>query len=148
MTVTPVERFLARPGTMVPVDDDGFLSAEFVERASEPRAKSSGIRTWEELDHEPCVMLLGEPGSGKTRVFEEAHAQPMPPIAARRVDLGRFGTAEHLKRGLAFPKWLNSKGDVERQGKVVAQLDFSRHLEQPTRDCFQQLALSATMGAS
>lgn len=82
MTVTQVERFLARSGTMVPVDDDGFLNAEFVERTSEPQAKSLGIRTWEELEHEPCVVLLGEPGSDKSRVFEEARAR-LKDITAR-----------------------------------------------------------------
>jgi hypothetical protein len=113
VTATSVERFLARPGIAVPLSDDGFLRAEFVEGTLEPWARSFGIRKWSDLDHESCVVLLGEPGSGKTRVFEEARARLAAPINTRRVDLGMFGSGEHLEKGLAFTEWLSAVGTAD-----------------------------------
>ncbi|WP_225412312.1 NACHT domain-containing protein [Stigmatella hybrida] len=117
-TVIKVERFLGRPGTHVPLDDDGFLS-DSVEGSSATTASVSGIRTWKALEHEPCVVLLGEPGSGKTRVIEEARARLAAPITTRKVDLGLFNDGEHLEKGLAFTDWLKTVGT----GDLYAFLD-------------------------
>lgn len=66
----------------------------------------------------PCLVLLGEPGAGKSSVLEE-HAPLLPEdvdAEVLRVGLGLFGSEDHLVRDLldseTVRRWLEGEGQL------------------------------------
>lgn len=74
--------------------DDGFLYDPTSEFA---KYLNSRARPFSEIAHTPCLVLLGEPGMGKTRaVQEEVQALEEIEEQVAPFSLGRFGSEERL----------------------------------------------------
>lgn len=69
----PWRRVWTPRGTATDADSVGFLAEPRVIRFLRPR--NTHLRTLEELDAIPCVLLLGDPGLGKSWEVEEYAAQ-------------------------------------------------------------------------
>lgn len=114
--MTEVTRFWCPHDGTFHLDERGFLSdpgATFFGRSLNPSAIATA-----DLAGERCVVLLGEPGTGKSTVLDE-HAPLLPAgVAATvvRVDLGVYGSEDRLVREVfdAPPvrSWLGGEGEL------------------------------------
>jgi hypothetical protein len=108
-----VPRFWYPPDGAYPVDADGYLA--------DPQTSFGGarVRATGELSAYRCLVLLGEPGAGKTRTIS-AHAPLLPPHAGLmpvvRRDLGLYSSEERaiadLLENVEVMSWCDSGGDL------------------------------------
>ncbi len=93
------DRYWCVRDAAVQVDDDGFLSDPAGEWG---RAVNPHVVTVDALFQPRCVVIIGEPGTGKSETIR-LHApllgdrSPMPVV---RVDLAEFGSEDRLARAL------------------------------------------------
>ncbi len=66
------KRFWSPIGTEIDLGDGGFLRDPEVQRAT-PYSSASSLSELEEQAETPCLVLLGEPGMGKSRTLAEAY---------------------------------------------------------------------------
>lgn len=84
-------RYWCPPTGRIALDDDGFLA-----EPSGPFGFDQTLSTYEEMDHHRCLVLLGEPGIGKTTELERAVARAGD--QAHRVDFGAVADPGGLRR--------------------------------------------------
>jgi hypothetical protein len=95
--VVHVQRYWLPAGTMPSLTADGWLDDPTSGLFHIPNADAM---TTAELVDSRCLVLLGEPGIGKTSALA-AHGQLAPPgseIAGLSVDLGSFSSEDRLAR--------------------------------------------------
>jgi len=92
-------RFWCPRGESIQVTSDGFLIDPLSDVG---RYCNSHVRTLESLLDEPCLVLLGEAGIGKTTELRTvvANADADDGMEIVRLDLGEYGSEESLQRGL------------------------------------------------
>jgi predicted NACHT family NTPase len=77
------------------------------------------LKTFDQLQPVPCVVLLGEPGVGKTWSLSsdvDAYIQKHPGLVTLRLDLRSFGSEDRLYRALfeseAWRQWVSGDYDI------------------------------------
>lgn len=90
------------------LSDGGFL----VEPEGEyGRILAQDVRPFSDFASTPCLILLGEPGIGKTKALEEIAASESADFQILSVDLGEFSSDDRLYRHVfesnAFRSWLS-----------------------------------------
>jgi len=94
--------------------DDGFLVDPTSEAA---RYYKSDVVDFESIASKPCLVLLGEPGIGKSTALEREYAAVRRTVAGNgdsilRFDLGEYSTGEQLSRKVfcspKIQKWRRS----------------------------------------
>ncbi len=97
----PWIRYWRRDETVVPLPASGFLSQEMLAQA----ASTGAVSTLRELTDVPCLILLGEPGLGKTRLIQQEErdlaAMLVPADESRYLDLGAYSNEARLWDALA-----------------------------------------------
>ncbi|MEO1267872.1 MAG: hypothetical protein AAFX99_07220, partial [Myxococcota bacterium] len=83
-------RFFAPRGSRPMLDEDGFLHVE----------ATSKLATYDTLRGVPCLIILGEPGIGKSTVLEDME-RAHPSGEALRLDLRLYRSGARLGRVLA-----------------------------------------------
>lgn len=114
--MTEVTRYWCPHDGVFHLDERGYLAdpgATFFGRSRNPSAIATA-----DLAAERCVVLLGEPGAGKSTVLDE-HSPLLPAgvaAAVVRVDLGVYGSEDRLVREVldAPPvrSWLGGDGEL------------------------------------
>ena len=132
-----VPRFWCPPDAFYRVDADGYLA--------DPATGEKHILATSQLSACRCLVLLGEPGAGKTRTVD-TYAPFLPPKAGMpvvREDLGLYGSEERLVANLLesteVRRWCDGGGDLclvldafdEAQARIptLARL-FSHYISQ------------------
>ena len=110
--------WVPREGALV-FDSHGFLLAP-PEDTAERRFYRNDCISFTELAEKPCVILLGEPGIGKTTALEDALAQAQSPQLAVPVlsrHLGGYSSdqsvTENVFHSPEFRKWSESGGRLD-----------------------------------
>jgi len=109
----PWRRYWHPAGAEVYIDDQGYLiDAEGFGRYLNPE-----MRRLEELDDEPCLILLGEPGMGKSRTLRQTHERlSQAGETVRLILLGRItdtpALASDLFEHTAFKAWRRGDGPL------------------------------------
>ena len=85
------KRYWCPRGASVPLDDDGFLLSPTAKFA---RWIMPDVKPLSEISSVPCLVLLGEPGLGKSTELRAASTDS----ETHFVDLGKFTTDSHLIR--------------------------------------------------
>lgn len=106
-----VQRFWCSSEGSYRVDSDGYLA--------DPEAGEKHVLATTQLSTYRCLVLLGEPGAGKTRAVD-THEPFLPPEAGRmpvvRRDLGLYGSEALLVADLLecaeVQHWRDSAGDL------------------------------------
>jgi hypothetical protein len=103
------ERFWVSAERRIEIDSEAFFP--------DPRSEYSWFRpsveasSLEELLGEPCLILLGEPGLGKSQAVEDAVASPPADLLVERINLAAYPDASALRSklfdGEAWRKWAN-----------------------------------------
>ncbi|MBH23954.1 MAG: hypothetical protein CMH57_05745 [Myxococcales bacterium] len=83
-------RFFTRRGSRPVLDEDGFLRVE----------ASATLTTYDTMRDVPCLLVLGEPGIGKSTVLEDME-RAHPSGEALRLDLRLYRSSARLGRVLA-----------------------------------------------
>lgn len=108
-------RYWCPRGSTISLGDEGYLldpDSEF------GRFFNEDLVTLEYLADVPCVVLLGEPGIGKTTALDENYALckarlKSQPVESFKLDLRSFGDENRLVRRLfeneVFSKWISGK---------------------------------------
>lgn len=101
------ERFWVSAERRIEIDSDAFFP--------DPRSEYSWLRpsvearTLEELLNEPCLILLGEPGLGKSQAVEDAVASAPADLLVEHINLAAYPDASALRSkllaGEAWRKW-------------------------------------------
>src|SRR5919106_4680685 len=84
-------RYWCPPTGRIALDPGGFLADP-----SDPFGVDQTLSTYDEIDQHHCLLLLGEPGIGKTTELERAVADAGD--RAHQVDLGAVADPEGLRR--------------------------------------------------
>lgn len=107
MNGTP--RYWCPPTGRIALDAGGFLADPI-----EPFGLVQTLSTYDEIDEHRCLVLLGEPGIGKTTELERAVAEAGD--RAHRVDLGAVADPEGLRRQVgeapAVTAWREGDGEL------------------------------------
>lgn len=102
------QRFWCLPGSSVRVSDDGYLWG--------PGAYNPNIVTFEQIQHVPCLALLGEPGIGKSKALEREFSTLDDSLrgtddSAVFLNLRSYGSEDRLVRALfessEFTQWVS-----------------------------------------
>jgi hypothetical protein len=104
------------------VDTDQRVEVDFESFFPDPRSEHDWLRptvaaqTLSEMQDEPCLVLLGEPGLGKSRAIEEAVAASPAGVLVDRIDLAANPDASSLRSRLTEGQaWC----DWEKGGKTL-----------------------------
>lgn len=84
-------RFWCPPAGRIALDGGGFLADP-----ADPFGVDQTLATYDGIDHHRCLVLLGEPGIGKTTEVDRAVARAGE--RAHRVDFGAVADPEGLRR--------------------------------------------------
>lgn len=102
-------RYWCPPTGRIALDGGGFLADP-----SDPFGFDQTLSTYDEVDHHRCLVLLGEPGIGKTTELERAVARAGD--RAHRVDLGAVADPEGLRRAVieapTVTAWREGDGEL------------------------------------
>jgi hypothetical protein len=113
-------RFWSKPDANISIDQDGLLAASFT--YGDTRFVPSELRTLEELEDTGCLMLLGEPGIGKSRTLRQEHQRLIAmSVDALYVDLSLTRDERILSERLFGTKQFEAWAGGE--GKLVLLLD-------------------------
>lgn len=89
------------------LSDNGYLVAPDDDYG---RIIAQDVRPFGDIASTPCLVLLGEPGIGKTTALEEIAASESANFATLQVDLGEYSSDERLYRHVfessAIREWL------------------------------------------
>jgi hypothetical protein len=92
-------------------DDEGFLLAPSNDPAWRKVQRTDAVE-FTEIDNKPCLVLLGEPGIGKTFALERLKSAPNSVL----LNLGAYGSEERLIsdlfRGNEFRNWSEHGGQL------------------------------------
>jgi hypothetical protein len=102
------ERFWVSADRRIEIDSDAFFP--------DPRSEHGWLRpsmeanTLEELKDEPCLILLGEPGLGKSQAVEDAVAAASSNSLTERINLAAYPDASSIRskliEGTAWREWI------------------------------------------
>jgi hypothetical protein len=102
------ERFWVNADRRIEIDSDSFFP--------DPRSEYGWLRpsmeanTLEELKDEPCLILLGEPGLGKSQAVEDAVVTASSSSLTERINLAAYPDASSLRskliEGTAWREWI------------------------------------------
>lgn len=102
-------RYWCPPSGRIALDADGFLADP-----DAPFGFDQTLSTYDEIDQHRCLVLLGEPGIGKTTEVERAVASAEDRV--HHVDLGAVADAEGLRRRVveapAVVAWREGEGEL------------------------------------
>jgi hypothetical protein len=112
----PWKRFWCRRGDMFYLSDEGFL---FDPDEHLGKLRNPNVNTFDQLQTAHCLILLGEPGIGKTRSLNaevDAYLQRTSAAVTLRIDLRSVGSEERLHRKLFddpnFQNWVNGTHEL------------------------------------
>ena len=131
-----VKRYWAKRGQDFSRDQEFLLDPQ-PHGDYEPNPNAKTLEDWREAK---CIVALGEPGSGKSTVFKDAHSLDPDSVL---LDLGEFGSDEEISRevfgGSKISAWLSGPDDAclyldsfdEAKSRVphLSRL-FERHLRE------------------
>ncbi len=86
------KRFWCPRDGKINLGDDGYLYD--LDSASYRYHENAYLVTFQEIADVPCLVLLGEPGIGKSRVLDEAHTQTTN--SSLHFELGEYGSDTEL----------------------------------------------------
>lgn len=93
-TIVPLERFWATSSGAYELTQEGWLAEPSIGRFY---SINSAITATRDLARTRCLVLLGEPGMGKTSALDAGqNFKPDPSVPVRHFDLGAFGNEERL----------------------------------------------------
>lgn len=99
ITYSQVQRFWRLEGTDERLDSSGFFVPPFrvISRPEADDARQSGIYSLSQWAHQPCLILLGEPGMGKsTDLIEVMSSERDKDNAILHIDLNAFSQESTL----------------------------------------------------
>lgn len=112
------DRFWIPRGTELRLDSDGFLS-DLADTSLVATASGSEYLRLKDLDEVPCLILLGEPGTGKTTVMTEVFGtvyQSDDEAEAIHFNLNEYSTDQLLVneifQGPTIQNWLHEDGSL------------------------------------
>src|SRR5258708_23858891 len=111
----PWTRFWCPREARYAFDFSGFLEDPQGEHGKVLNPAARPLEAW---TNTPCLILLGEPGIGKTDVLRRFQSAPEDATRLLQyVDLGIFGSTDHLLRGVFqstwFDKWKRGEQKLE-----------------------------------
>ena len=111
----PWRRFWCAPDALLHLEPDGFLT-DCEDRYSKLLAPET--KTFQEIEKVHCLILLGEPGIGKSTAIEDEFSrirEAAVPGSIFSINLKEYGSEEHLWRTLfESALWQNyAKGDYK-----------------------------------
>jgi hypothetical protein len=95
-----IERFLIPRDAPLHIDDLGFVSWPDDEYAA---AYNPGLRSWSDVSNHHVLVVLGEPGLGKSTFLDHVSRQDTE-IASRWIDLGTYSDQTALERAVFGPQ--------------------------------------------
>ncbi len=126
MSAASVERFWCPRGGTYTLDDHGFLRDPNATWLGTQSANPGVVRTDDVREHH-CLVLLGEPGTGKsTAVAETARLVPTG-VSLVSFDLGAYGSEDRLVREVFDdPSIVSWSGGYGQLCLVLDSLDEAR----------------------
>ena len=109
------KRFWCPRGSIFYLSDDGYMTDPESEWG---KYTQPNIVSFNEIESTPCLILLGEPGLGKTTVMEQSYAEISKSVNENSVDtqwinLGAYQTDVAIRDAIfgtsKFKKWLSGQ---------------------------------------
>ena len=115
VSAASVERFWCPRDGAYTLDDQGFLRDPDASWFGTQSANPGVLRT-EELGEHRCLVLLGEPGTGKSTVVPETARLAAAEAPAMSFDLGAYGSEDRLVRDVfddpSIVAWSAGSGEL------------------------------------
>ena len=103
-TLRLVERFWSPREGEYALDSDGFLRDPDITFAGERLANGGVLRT-ADFQGARCVVLLGEPGSGKSTVVGQPARLVADAVSVLQFDLASYGSEDRLVQEVLDIRW-------------------------------------------